>query len=237
MTWREEIIGDCRLICADCKEVLPTLGKVDAVVTDPPYGMKWEGKVTVGKNGNGATGAKAKHYGVAIHDDDKPFDPSMFIGFAPSILWGFNHFPQHLRRGRCLVWVKRKDNAFGSFLSDAEIAWCSEGHGVFCFRDQSLMAETLERAHPTQKPVPLMRWCIEQFPQANTILDPFMGSGTTGVACVKLGRKFIGVEICEKYFDIACKRIESAYRQPDLFINAKTDNPRPTQLSLLPEGV
>jgi len=230
MSPREEIIGDCRLILGDCREILPTLGKVDAVVTDPPYGMKWDGTVTVGKNGNGSTGAKAKHYGVTIHGDDKPFDPSPFVSLAPSIMWGFNHFPQHLSRGRCLVWLKRKDDAFGSFLSDAEIAWCSEGHGVFCFRDQSLMAETMERAHPTQKPVPLMRWCIEQFPNATTILDPFMGSGTTGVACVKLGRKFIGIEIEPKYFDIACRRIEQAMAQPDLFV----EQPKPAeQLNLL----
>jgi site-specific DNA-methyltransferase (adenine-specific)/modification methylase len=224
-------IGDCTLYLGDCREILPTLGKVDAVVTDPPYGMRWDGKVKVGKNGNGATGFKAKNYGVTIHDDDKPFDPSPFVTLAPSIFWGFNHFPQHLQRGRCLVWLKRKDDAFGSFLSDAEIAWCSEGHGVFCFRDQSLMAETLERAHPTQKPVQLMRWCVEQFPYANTIFDPFMGSGTTGVACVKLGRKFIGIEIEPKYFDIACKRIEQAYTQPDMFIAPPT--PKPVQLNLL----
>ena len=228
---RVETIGACQLWLGDCREILPTLPKVDAVVTDPPYGMKWDGKVTVGKNGNGAAGARAKHYGVTIHDDDKPFDPSPFVSLAPSIMWGFNHFPQHLSRGRCLVWLKRKDDAFGSFLSDAEIAWCSEGHGVFCFRDQSLMAETLERSHPTQKPVPLMRWCIEQFPSAHTILDPFMGSGSTGVACVKLGRKFIGIEIEPKYFDIACKRIEAAYRQPDLFV--EQPNPKAVQLNLL----
>ena len=80
------------------------------------------------------------------------------------------------------------------------------------------MGETKDRAHPTQKPVPLMRWCIQQFPKAQTILDPFMGSGTTGVACVKQGRKFIGIEIDEGYFDIACERIRKAYAQPDMFI-------------------
>ena len=72
--------------------------------------------------------------------------------------------------------------------------------------------------HPTQKPVELMLWCLEFFQHSNTILDPFMGSGTTGVACARLGRRFIGIEIEPKYFDIACKRIEQAYRQPDLFI-------------------
>ena len=221
-------IGDCTLYLGDCLEILPTLGKVDAVVTDPPYGMNWDGKVTVGKNGHGSTGAKAKHYGVKIRNDDRPFDPTPFIGLAPSILWGFNHFPQHLRKGRVLVWLKRKDAAFGSFLSDAELAWCSEGEGVFCFRDQSLMAETCDRSHPTQKPVPLMEWCLG-FTKGTTILDPFMGSGTTGVACAKLGRKFIGIEIEPRYFDIACKRIEQAYAQPDMFI----ERPKPAKQEVM----
>lgn len=228
---REEVIGDCRLILGDCREILPTMGRVDAVVTDPPYGMKWDGKVTVGKNGHGATGAKAKHYGATIEGDDTPFDPSPFLPLGDCIFWGFNHFPDRLRKGRALVWVKRSDGAFGSFLSDAELAWCSRGHGVFCFRDQTLMGETHSRAHPTQKPVPLMEWCIEQLPNAPTILDPFMGSGTTGVACIRLGRKFIGIEIEPRYFDIACRRIEAEHRRPRLALPEPP--PRPVQDALL----
>jgi site-specific DNA-methyltransferase (adenine-specific) len=215
---RKETIGDCTLYLGDCLEVMPTLGTVDAVVTDPPYGMKWDGKVTVGKGGHGRKGAKAKHHGTRILNDDRPFDPSPFSAIKHKIFWGFNHFPERLSKGRALVWIKRSDEAFGSFLSDAELAWCSSGHGVYCFRDQSLMAETKNRAHPTQKPVPLMEWCLGFFPNADTILDPFMGSGTTGVACVKLGRKFTGIELDEGYFDIACRRIKDAYKQPDMFI-------------------
>jgi site-specific DNA-methyltransferase (adenine-specific) len=217
------------LYLGDCLAVLPTLGRFDAVVTDPPYGMEWDGKVTVGKGGHGNTGAKAKHYGTTIVGDDRPFDPTPFAGIKHQIFWGFNHFPQRLRKGRALVWIKRSDEAFGSFLSDAELAWCSSGHGVYCFRDQSLMADTHNRAHPTQKPVPLMRWCIEQFPHANSILDPFMGSGTTGVAAVKLGRKFTGIEIDPGYFDIACRRIEAALKEPDMFI----EPPKPAKQEAL----
>lgn len=231
MTWkRREVIGDCVLYLGDCLEVMPALGKVDAVVTDPPYGMDWDGKVTVGKGGHGRSGAKAKHYGKRILNDDRPFDPSPFNAIQHRIFWGFNHFPQHLSKGRALVWIKRSDEAFGSFLSDAELAWCSSGHGVYCFRDQSLMAETKHRAHPTQKPVPLMEWCIGQFPNAQTILDPFMGSGTTLVACAKLGRKGIGIELDEQYYEIALRRVEAAYRQPDLFIPAPA--PKPVQEGL-----
>lgn len=228
---REERIGDCRLILGDCTEIMPGLGRFDACVTDPPYGMKWDGKVTVGKSGHGTRGARAKHYGESILNDDLPFDPSPFEHIKNRIFWGFNHFPQRLTKGRALVWLKRSDEAFGSFLSDAEIAWCSSGHGVYCFRDQSLMAETKRRAHPTQKPVPLMRWCIGQFPKAETILDPFMGSGTTGVACVQLGRKFTGIELDPDYFDIACRRIDEATRQPRLDLGQP--EPKPEQLDLM----
>jgi len=221
---RIEVIGDCIMIEGDCLTIMPQIGKVDAVVTDPPYGMKWDGKVTVGKGGHGKSGSKALHYGKTILNDDRPFNPEPFEHIENRLFWGFNHFPQALKRGRALVWIKRSDEAFGSFLSDAELAWCSSGHGVYCFRDQSLMGETKDRAHPTQKPVPLMRWCIEQFPKAQTILDPFMGSGTTGVACVKTGRKFIGIELDPDYFEIACKRVREAYAQPDMFI---ADKPKP----------
>ena len=213
-------IGNATLYCGDCLEILPTLGKVDAVVTDPPYGMKWNGKVTRGKNGTGKAG-KTRHYGATIANDDKPFDPSPFLVFPQCILFGANHFPQHLRKGTNLVWVKRTDEGFGSFLSDAEVAWFSDGHGVYCFRDMSMQGESSKRAHPTQKPVPLMEWCVNK--TTGRVLDPFMGSGTTGVACAKLGRKFIGIEIEPKYFDIACKRSEYAQRQGDLFIKTTED--------------
>ena len=227
--FRTEIIGDATLILGDCREILPTLGKVDAVVTDPPYGMEWNGKVTRGANGTGKTGA-TRHYGETILEDNKPFDPSFLTNLGDAVIWGFNHFPQHLSRGSCLVWLKRYDTGFGSFLSDAEVAWFSRGHGVYCLRDLSNQGESCSRVHLTQKPVALMQWCLGFLPNAQTILDPFMGSGTTGVAAIKLGRKFIGIEIEPKYFDIACRRIEEAWKQPRLFEEPKA---KPAQESLL----
>jgi len=229
---REERIGNQRLILGDCLQVMPTLGRFDAVVTDPPYGMKWDGKVTVGQGGHGRSGAKAKHYGKTILNDDRPFDPSPFAEIKNRLFWGFNHFPQHFGKGRALVWIKRSDEAFGSFLSDAELAWCSSGHGVYCFRDQSLMAETKHRAHPTQKPVPLMEWCIGQFPDAKTILDPFMGSGTTLVACQRMGRHGTGIELDPDYFDIACRRVDEAARQPDMLIPETRKQPTQEAMDL-----
>jgi site-specific DNA-methyltransferase (adenine-specific) len=231
----KRIIGDCTLYNCDCRELLPLLPKVDAVVTDPPYGIDLNTDNSRFSGGNVASIAKRGNNvgpagGASIIGDDKDFDPSLCLLGDEQIIWGWNHYPNKLPRGACLVWVKRNDDAFGSFLSDAETAYFSRGHGVYCFRDLSNNGLTNERQHPTQKPVSLMRWCIEKT-RARTILDPFMGSGTTGVACVKLGRKFIGIEIDEKYFEIACKRIRDAYNQPDMFIEAA--KPKAEQLDML----
>ena len=229
-----ERIGPHELWLGDCREILPTLGKVDAVVSDPPYGIGWNGKVTTGRNSNACGYAKAantRHYGQTIVGDDQEFDAAAFVGFPEVILWGMNHFPQHLSAGSALVWLKRYDDGFGSYLSDAEIAWMKKGRGVYCHRNAGEgQVVNSQRSHPTQKPLSLMTWCLS-FINSDTILDPFMGSGTTGVACVKLGRKFIGIEIEEKYHSIACRRIEAAYAQPDLFVSAPAAPA--TQLELL----
>lgn len=219
---RVEHIGSATLYLGDCREV--NMPPEAGIVSDPPYGMKWDGRVTVGKNGHGKTSAKAKHYGVSIVGDDAPFDPSPFLDYPEVILFGFTHFASRLPIGTNLVWVKRFAGGFGSFLSDAEIAWEKGGHGVYCFRDTSLMGETHSRHHPTEKPVSLMQWCIQRC-KAGTIVDPFMGSGTTGVACARLGRSFIGIEVHEPYFDIACRRIEQAQRQADLFVAQPKEDP------------
>lgn len=233
MSFREEIIGSCRLINADCREVLPLLPKVDAVVTDPPYGMAWDtdsSRFSGGERVNRTKRSGGRSDWGSVKGDAEKFDPSPWLEFPQVILWGCNHYAQRLPVGTTLVWLKRFDAAFGSFLSDAEIAWMKGGHGVYCRRDLSMnhATGTMQRVHPTQKPVGLMQWCIEK--TTGVVLDPFMGSGTTGVACVKLGRRFIGVEIEPKYFDIACRRIEVATRQPDLFV----EQPKPAkQLNLL----
>ena len=221
---REEIIGDCRLILGDCLEILPTLGNVDAVVTDPPYGMGFN---TDSRRFSG--GARDIQRGAGRADrliigDDKPFDPAHWLAFPEAILWGANHYAQRLPVGSTLIWLKKYHEQYGTFLSDAEVGWQKGGHGVYAFhapdsparRRNEFDGQSGDTAHPTQKPIALMGWCIERV-AAETILDPFMGSGTTGVACVNLGRKFIGIEIEPKYFDIACRRIEAAYAQPRLF--------------------
>ena len=215
-------IGNCELWHGDCREVLPLLPPVDLVLTDPPYGVSLDtdnsrfSGGTVGnmaKRGNGIGSAG----GAPIFGDREPFDPSFLCNYGSGhIVWGWNNFPDKLPRGACLVWLKRLDPAFGSFLSDAETAWMSKGSGVYCRRDLSNNAIANERAHPTQKPVSLMLWCLDFFPKARTVCDPFMGSGTTGVACAQLGKAFTGIERERKYFDISCERIARAQAQGQL---------------------
>jgi site-specific DNA-methyltransferase (adenine-specific) len=234
MTSREETLAEgVRLILGDCREVLPTLGKVDAVVTDPPYGIalntdnsRFSGghAASVSRRGNGIGPAG----GAPIIGDNEPFDPRPLLVGGEQIIWGWHNCPDSLPRGPCLIWLKRNDEAFGSFLSDAETAWHSRGHGVYCFRDLSNNAIANEREHPTQKPISLMRWSVERT-KGDIILDPYMGSGTTGVAAVQLGRKFIGIEIEQKYFDIACRRVSEALKQGDMFI----EKPKPAKQEAL----
>jgi site-specific DNA-methyltransferase (adenine-specific) len=198
----------------DCREIVPTLGRFDLLLTDPPYGIalntdnsRFSGGTAgnISKRGNGpGVGA-----GVPVLGDDEPFDPSWLPALADrSIIWGWHCFPDKLPRGTCLVWIKRNDEAFGSFLSDAETAWYSKGHGVYCFKDLSNNSIARQRVHPTQKPLALMQWCISLAGDVRTILDPFMGSGTTLRAAKDLGRKAVGIEREERYCAIAAKRMQ-----------------------------
>jgi site-specific DNA-methyltransferase (adenine-specific) len=186
----------------DCRE---WTGEADSVVSDPPYGMAWDNRITGGRNGSNP-GGRTRLYDRPIHGDEGPFDPAPWLSYSEVILWGANHYGQRLPVGTMLVWIKKVDTAFQTFLSDAEIAWEKGGHGVYCYRDTAYRAEKAGQstAHPTQKPVGLMRWCIER--TTGVILDPFMGSGTTLVAAKSLGRRSIGIEIEERYCEIAATR-------------------------------
>lgn len=205
----------------DCLDVLPTLSGIDAVVTDPPYGMGWDtncARFSGGENHH-RKAAAGRDWGAPVTGDSAPFDPSPWLDFPKAILWGANHYAARLPVGTTLVWVKRNEAAYGSFLSDAELAWMKGGRGVYLFKDLSMNAEAKRRVHPTQKPIPLLRWCVERLklkPGA-TILDPYMGSGTTGVAAVQLGFNFIGCEIDAAHFAAAKKRIEAARAAQPLF--------------------
>jgi site-specific DNA-methyltransferase (adenine-specific) len=221
---RVETIGDATLYLGDCRDILPTLGKVDAVVTDPPYGIGYAASPVVGRN------RASKKYDKRGWDDETPDIASALSAGGDAIIWGGNYFP--LPPARCwLIWHKPD---IAPSLSPVELAWTTLDRSCGFYR-YSISATGLERVeagsgHPTQKPLPLMAWCLDLVPHARSIVDPYMGSGTTGVACAKAGRRFIGIEREPPYFDIACRRIAEAYRQPRLF---EEPAPKPVQPSLL----
>lgn len=205
--FKEVAIGPCRLICADCRDVLPTLGKVDAVVTDPPYGLggKWQGGGGSHKSSWGFDPSEAMSW-----DSETVEGLTAIIETAEeSIIWGGNYYTLPLSRG-WLVWDKKTNDGFST--GQCELAWTNIDRPIRCFRlAQCEQANEGDKLHPTQKPLSLMMWCMK-WTEGSVVLDPFMGSGTTGVACIRTERQFIGIEKEPKYFDIACQRIEREWR-------------------------
>lgn len=216
---RIERIGRATLYLGDCREVLPTLGKVDAVVTDPPYGISHS-------SNHGASWA-----GTQIAGDSTTEVRDAVVAWAadlPGVYFGTWKTPPVSGTRACVVWSKGP--AFG--MGDLSLPWkpsfelayiCGQGwqgrRGEGVLTGPVLVSwESAGRVHPHQKPDWLMAHFIERIPQAHCVLDPFMGSGTTGVAAVRMDRNFIGIEREAKYFDIACRRIEDAQRQGDLFL-------------------
>lgn len=225
---RREVIGDCTLLLGHCMAILPTLERVDACVTDPPYGIDY-GKA----GGFNATHGWGPWRENVEWDKERParevFD-LMREKSKHQIIWGGNYFTDMLPPTmHWLLWDKGQRDFS---LADFEIAWGSQKRAARVIECPRGRAVKDGKEHPTQKPVEVMVRCLQELPpKTKTILDPFMGSGTTGVACVKLGRKFIGIEIDEGYFDIACKRIADAVARPDLFIST-TKAPEPVQQPL-----
>lgn len=202
------IIGNATLYLGDCRDILPTLGKVDAVVTDPPYG------IGITKSNRLAV---SRGMGGKSWDNETPdanFLAEIVRMTKQAIIWGGNYFS--LPATRCiLVWDKQND---GRDFADLEMAWTNIDAvaRIFRMRPQSMDGG---KVHPTQKPIRLMKWCIDKLNNPQTILDPFGGSGSTAVAATLMGRQSIYIERDPEYFDIACKRIEQAQRQGDLFIS------------------
>jgi len=206
----------------DCLEYMKSLApeSIQAVITDPPYGInydpsfdKWDGS--------------ASNYEKII-GDDKPFDPAPFLKFAPFVcLFGANYFSDKLPLGGWIIWDKRTKEHLDKMIGKSgEIAWCNIEGEIFIIRAlhggvvnlDSMNGNNEPRYHPTQKPVTVMKRIIEKYTQPNDIIfDPFMGSGSTGVACVQSGRRFIGCEISPKYYSIAEKRLKLAVQSPSFF--------------------
>lgn len=203
---RKEAIGNATLYLGDCYEVLGQLGSVDCVVTDPPYGIGFAGQPTKWQR-------RAGHAPKAW--DDKPAEAIAEIAAlgARQAVWGGNYYPLPPSRG-WLSWFK--PDAPPSMAS-FELCWTNLDQNARQIV-HSIGATNAERVgHPTQKPRAVMEWTLQQIGATGLVLDPFMGSGTTGVACANLGHPFIGIEIDERYFEIACGRIEAAQSQGRLF--------------------
>ena len=219
-----EIIGNCHLYLGDCQEILPSLPKVDLVLTDPPYGIgadaaaKAAAESRIKANGTNKAGRGWKDYGDTNWDSSRPekicFDLIRQQG-KHAIVWGGNYFTDYLPPTmQWLVWDKGQRDFS---LADAEFAWSSQNKAARVFDYARAKAMQDGKEHPTQKPIALMEWCLDLVKKCETVADPFMGSGTTGVACANMGKTFYGIEREPKYFDIACKRIEQAYAQQRLF--------------------
>jgi DNA modification methylase len=196
------IIGRATLYLGDSAEILPTLGKFDACVTDPPYG--------IGEHG-GACRTRGK-LGYSKHEDrgwdnERP-NEGVFAAILEAsdeqIIWGGNYFADALPPSMgWLYWRK----LMGGDFADGELAWTSLNRAL---REFTKCPKGMDKEHPCEKPLSLMKWCLGFLPDAQTILDPFMGSGTTGVAAIQLGRTFIGIEREPTYFNIACRRLREA---------------------------
>lgn len=197
----------------DCREVLLSLPKVDLVLTDPPYGGKYDTDYTRFSGGLSPN----RNWGGGIIGDDSPFDPAPWLAFPSVCIWGYQHFAQRVPLGTILVWNKKRDTQLGTFLSDGELAWENRGMGVYVYpyvwHGFDRQGEREKVLHPTQKPRSLMIWCLSRYPAAHLILDPFMGSGTTLRAAKDLGRQAIGIEIEEKYCEIAANRLRQEVLQ------------------------
>ena len=231
------IIGNAELWLGDCREILPTLPKVDLELTDPPYGilnLAGAGSTSaVRKSPRQQGSGKLKNRILNVSDvrwDVAPDADMLELLRAMSerqIIWGGNYFPLPPARG-ILVWDK--EQPWENF-SQAELAWTNLERPAALFRSSATRGAA-DKEHPTQKPLSLMLWCLSLAPDAKQVRDSFMGSGTSGVAAIQSGRAFIGIEKDPRYFDIACRRIEDAQRMQDMFTQPEPAKP-PKQMALL----
>lgn len=224
---RIETIGDCTLYQGDCRDILPQVGSVDAVMTDPPYGIDFEYESYEDSRENltalissvcpwAVKNAKRSIYlcgitqvslypppdwiSAVFWDTTGSFGKLGYTQWMPALFYGTD--------------VAGFGNVEGQ-VTKSDVFRIKGGAGVGFMRSEKI-------DHPCPKPINLMKWCVSRFSLSGELVcDPFMGSGSTAIACVKLGRRFIGIEQEAKYFDIACRRIEDAYKQPDLFVSAR----------------
>lgn len=207
---KKVVIGEQTLYLGDNTEILPFLDDIGTIITDPPYGIN--AGHGIGRSDRIRCKDNKKDW------DLKPVDVTNLLRLnVPTIIWGGNYFNLPPTRG-FLIWDK---NNAGRDFADCELAWTNQDMNarIFVMRPQNMDGG---KVHPTQKPLALMEWCITHLPKDHgVIVGPYLGSGTTLVACAKMGRKGIGIELDEDYFNIACKRVQEAYDSPDMFIQAE----------------
>ncbi len=265
MTWREEHIGDARLILGDCREVLPSFlsGSIDMIWTDPPYGHSnhdgdWNARLNEHRGLESQPIANDNADSMRVIVDAMLTEAARILradcccccccccgggGPRPTFAWVADRLDRDgLSFFHSVIWDKKNPGLGWRYRRQYEMIMVAHRkNGKLLWRDDGLTSRNVfelmpprERHHPNEKPLGLVEHFVNLHSDiGQVILDPFMGSGTTGVACAKLGRKFIGIEIEPKYFDIACRRIEEAYKQPDFFIARP---PVPKQLSILDDG-
>lgn len=218
---RTETFGAVTLVLGDCSDYLQTSPVFDLCLTDPPYGIGADKAAS--KNG-GKWGWT--YYGETDWDSERPQKEVFDLIMAKSktqIIWGGNYFTDYLPPSmQWLVWDKGQRDFS---LADCEFAWTSQNKAARVFTYARALALQDGKQHPTQKPVELFSWCLDQVPKAKTVCDPFLGSGTSAISCIRRGLTFVGIEREQGYFDGACKRIEAALKQPDMFIAP----PKPAQ--------
>ena len=197
--------------CGDCRGMLPEMPVADLLLTDPPYGIRYVASA------RGRVAGRLE--GERVRGDDEPFDPRPLLGLAKrAVIFGANHFAHLLPPGGWIIWSKVQDNRWcsGGFSarSLAEVAWTNAHRHVElynCFWAGSPVHRQTERGlqfHPTQKPAELMSWIVGRTSQpSDLVLDPYMGSGPVAVACQLQGRRYIGIEIEERYCEIAVQRL------------------------------
>ncbi len=209
------IIGNCELWHGDCREILPTLAPCDLILTDPPYGIG-AASMNMGK-------WRTSRMEKMEWDSEPPPQWLMLLMLekaAHLIVFGGNYFNLPPSRNY-LVWDKGAGFK-GRDFAECEFAWCSwDGNAKVFTRDPLANRDYEHKVHPTQKPVRVLEWAMSLAPKSDTVCDPFMGAGTTGIAALNLGKRFVGVERERQYFDAACERIDRALAQPRLFEDAK----------------
>ena len=212
----------------DCLSIVRALemATVDAVISDPPYGMKWDTNGTRFTGGNrDLREGRGRDDFDPVAGDRQTFDPAPWLDYPRVVLWGSNHFGRSLPTGTTLIWAKKLPHQYGTFLSDGEVGWMKGGHGVYIHQDTSMLGMTGDRTrpnrrvHPTQKPVGLMAWAMEKakVPTDGLVLDPYAGSGTTAIAALRTGRRCVLIECEERYCEAAARRVEREEAQQDLF--------------------